>query len=43
MTWYEDLIGGRVVEGGGFVGISPAALAACPVRQHALEPCMNFN
>jgi hypothetical protein len=38
MTWYEDLIGGRVAGEDQYLGIGPEALNACTVREEAVAP-----
>ena len=46
MTWYEEMLGGRVPDedaATGFVGFGPEAFAGCTVRQHALAPCPPFE
>lgn len=37
MTWYEDLIGGRVPSDEGYLGIGPETLSRCTVRQEAVD------
>ncbi len=39
MTWYKDIIQGKVVSNGNYVGITPEAFLACSAREQALDMC----
>jgi len=39
MTWYQDLISGKVKKGQQYLGITPEAFLACSVREKALDLC----
>ncbi|WP_340679883.1 hypothetical protein [Paraglaciecola sp.] len=39
MTWYQDIISGKVEDNGKYLGITPEAFLACSVREKVLGDC----
>ncbi|ETN95301.1 PEGA domain-containing protein [Zhouia amylolytica] len=40
MSWYEDIIAGKVKDGSSYVGIGPEAFLECTVREQAIGQCL---